>query len=282
MKKTTKLLTWVLAAAFAFNLTCARAMAAEAVSAAGVITKSAYNDTKVLLNNRELTLSAPLVAIEDESNPGFTVNYMPVRAVLESMGYIVEWDAANNAVVITSQNAVPQTDGVSASAEGTVAKAEYNATKVIFDGNELPLSAALISIVDEAAPGFSVNYMPVRAVLEGMGYAVEWSEAENAIRLTTQVSQEVIAEPVALRDMFPKLEAQGFTVEAIFEDDRREIVLTSGEMVATVFAPPVGETMARVVCGSKETPLTFIIVDGSSFVNEADFMAALKEVGFAQ
>ncbi|MDR1688118.1 MAG: copper amine oxidase N-terminal domain-containing protein [Clostridiales bacterium] len=255
---------------------------AGVVSAAGVITKAAYNNTKVLLNNRELTLAAPLVAIEDESNPGFTVNYMPVRAVLESMGYIVEWDAANNAVVITSQGAVPLTDGVSAPAAGTVSKAEYNATKVIFDGNELQLSAALISIVDEAALGFTVNYMPVRAVLEGMGYGVEWSEAENAIRLTSQVSEEVIAEPVALRDMFPKLEAQGFTVDVISEDGRVEIILTADGKTATVFAPPMGETMAKVVCGSEETTLAFVIVDGSSFVNEADFMTALAEVGFTE
>ena len=71
-----------------------------------------------------------------------------------------------------------------------ILSADYNENKVIYDGQELQLDRPMISVVDdEMAGGAFANYMPVRAVLEAMGYAVVWDGANNAVIVTTPGEQ---------------------------------------------------------------------------------------------
>ena len=79
----------------------------------------------------------------------------------------------------------------------SILSADYNANKVIFDGKELELERPLISVIDdEMTDGAFANYMPVRAVLEAMGYSVAWDSANSSVIVTTAkeltLSQTVI------------------------------------------------------------------------------------------
>lgn len=69
------------------------------VFAAGSIKSATFNENQVIYNGQALSLSQPMVSVVKEGEKNAS-NYMPVRAVLEAMGYIVDWDGSRNAVVI--------------------------------------------------------------------------------------------------------------------------------------------------------------------------------------
>ncbi len=69
------------------------------VFAAGSIKTATFNENQVIYNGQALTLSQPMVSVVKEGEKNAS-NYMPVRAVLEAMGYTVDWDSSRNAVVI--------------------------------------------------------------------------------------------------------------------------------------------------------------------------------------
>lgn len=68
--------------------------------AAGGIHSATFNNNQVIYNGQTLSLSQPMASIVKEGEKNAS-NYMPVRAVLEAMGFTVNWDASQNAVVIT-------------------------------------------------------------------------------------------------------------------------------------------------------------------------------------
>ncbi|MCL2396568.1 MAG: copper amine oxidase N-terminal domain-containing protein [Defluviitaleaceae bacterium] len=80
--------------------------------------------------------------------------------------------------------------GTTVLASGAIASATFNTNRVIFDGVELDLDMPLVSIVTEENPGFFSNYMPVRAVLEAMGYSVDWDGANNAVLVSSEATEQ--------------------------------------------------------------------------------------------
>ena len=65
----------------------------------------------------------------------------------------------------------------SAVAAGRILSAEYNEVTVSLGGEALNLQTPLISVIDEATPEYAANYMPLRAVLEALGYDIKWDGA---------------------------------------------------------------------------------------------------------
>ena len=79
--------------------------------ALGNIISAEYNhELKVIYNGQELQLAAPMIAIVDSDNPRSAVNYMPIRAVLEAMGYNVGWDSEARAALVTAAGYVEDTE----------------------------------------------------------------------------------------------------------------------------------------------------------------------------
>ena len=72
--------------------------------AVGEIISAQYNhELKVIYNGNELDLDVPMIAVVDSDDPRSAVNYMPIRAVLEAMGYDVDYDPVNRAALINTQ-----------------------------------------------------------------------------------------------------------------------------------------------------------------------------------
>ncbi|MCL2397972.1 MAG: copper amine oxidase N-terminal domain-containing protein [Defluviitaleaceae bacterium] len=94
---------------FVMGLVAGMLLVGTTVFAAGAIASAAFNANRVIFDGDELDLDMPLVSIVTEANPDFFSNYMPVRAVLEAMGYEVDWDGANNAVLVTTRAIAPVT-----------------------------------------------------------------------------------------------------------------------------------------------------------------------------
>lgn len=81
------------------------------VFGAGSIQSAAFNANKVTLDGKALDLSSqPMVSVVKDGETAFS-NYMPVRGVLEQMGYKVDWDSENSTVVVTSPGNAPVITG---------------------------------------------------------------------------------------------------------------------------------------------------------------------------
>lgn len=87
------------------------------VFAAGGIKSSAFNTNKVSFNGKELDLSGNQMISVVKDGEDNSSNYMPVRAVLEQMGYKVDWDGNTNTVIIGNMP-------IELSAEGAKVKRE--------------------------------------------------------------------------------------------------------------------------------------------------------------
>jgi hypothetical protein len=68
---------------------------------------------------------------------------------------------------------------VSAFAAGKIISAEYNDVKVFLDDIEIPLENPLVSIVNSETSEYFSNYMPMREILEKLGYTVYWKNPKT-------------------------------------------------------------------------------------------------------
>ncbi len=97
---------------FIMGLFTGLAITTTAVFGSNLIKSAEYNTSKIVFDGVELdTAGQPMVSIQEEGVSG-TKNYMPVRSVLEQMGYNVTWDGTNNTVIIKSTSNINNTDSV--------------------------------------------------------------------------------------------------------------------------------------------------------------------------
>lgn len=74
--------------------------------------------------------------------------------------------------------------GTTFAAGSGIQSAVFNTTKVTLDGNVIPLQSSLISITLDGQKNAS-NYMPLRELLESLGYAVEWDGTTDTVKLSS-------------------------------------------------------------------------------------------------
>ena len=116
-----------------------------------------------------------------------------------------------------------------------ILSADYNANKVIFDGQELELDRPLISVVDDEMDGAFANYMPIRAVLEAMGYTVVWDGANSAVLVTTpSASNLTLTQTVNIELMMggPVPVAVVITADPDFTEWRAEFTIAGSNFFA--------------------------------------------------
>ncbi len=87
---------------FIMGLVTGLTISTTVVFGSNMIKSAEYNTSKIIFDGVELDTSGqPMVSIQEEGSSGVK-NYMPVRSVLEQMGYNVQWDGVNNTVIIKS------------------------------------------------------------------------------------------------------------------------------------------------------------------------------------
>jgi hypothetical protein len=86
-------------------------------------------------------------------------------------------------------------------ANATIKKAEFNNVKVSFKGEELKLKEQLISVQKTGEENLT-NYMPVREVIEGMGYSVVWNGDKNMIEIANkeEVKDSIVSSSILNQD----------------------------------------------------------------------------------
>lgn len=191
--------------------------------------------------------------------------------------------------------------GTTVLAASAIASATFNDTRVIFNGEVLELNQPLISVILEGSTN-TINYMPVRAVLEAMGYIVDWDGENNAILVSTP--QEITPQAgdisldgfISFRDLASYLEQHGVVVSfgggLIFQPPER-ILNAAGQYVLApgIFFPfpePTLQNQPFVSVSTDEFPsfgihsghsVTFVIQDGFTMLNETEITHALRTVG---
>lgn len=73
---------------------------------AGQITSAVFSDAAVTFDGNAVELSNPMVSITTDGSEAANL-YMPVRELLEHLGYTVEWDDVKKTIAITPGYSVP-------------------------------------------------------------------------------------------------------------------------------------------------------------------------------
>ena len=118
------------------------------------------NAVRVFINNEEIHFT------ESGGTPFIDANgrtMLPVRACLDAIGASVEWEPQTR-VVITQKGNV-------------TIKIPVGSNEIIVNGNTIKTDAAAIILN-------SRTYLPLRAVLEAYGYAVDWDPYSRVVRAT--------------------------------------------------------------------------------------------------
>lgn len=144
-------------------------------------------------------------------------------------------------------------------AAGGIKKANFSNTTVTLDGKQIPLNNSLVSIVKDGEKD-SKLYMPVREILEHIGYDVNWNEKNNSVDLTSsknisKSNSENVEENVimALRSQGDRIISSGF-----FEaKDNQTLVLEINSNidgnVNLYFFNPKGQQVEAFAIGSANT-----------------------------
>jgi len=96
--------------------------ATTTLAATSAITSASFNETSIIFDGQVLDLPMPLISVVTTENPDAVSNFMPVRAVLEAMGYEIGWDGENNAVLVFTP------DGANLDEEAGQQRPTYQAT----------------------------------------------------------------------------------------------------------------------------------------------------------
>ncbi|QWU14581.1 N-acetylmuramoyl-L-alanine amidase [Paenibacillus sophorae] len=120
---------------------------------------AATGNNKIFLDGKELT-AGQSVPVE---NVNGTV-MVPLRMIVQSLGYKVDWNQNAKTVTISQQ--------------GKVISLVVGQKTAIVDGNEVPLNEAPVLRND-------TSLVPIRFISEQFGLKVEWDNKEKTVTITT-------------------------------------------------------------------------------------------------
>ena len=150
-----KLLTALLVAIFAFALLPAAAVHAN--------------------DNISVTING--VAVEFEGQPPIIVDsrtLVPVRAVFEALGFYVGWDPDTQTATLTS--------------DSHVVVISIGSAIFTTNGEEMPPLDVYAQIIGGS------TMLPIRAVLESVGYEVDWDDETNTVLITYEIPKDLPAQ----------------------------------------------------------------------------------------
>lgn len=125
---------------------------------------AAQSDVSIVIDNKEVEFTA------SSGEPFVDANgrtQVPLRVVMEQYGCDVEWDSANNAVVITKGD--------------TTVIVPIGQSYILVNGKSVAMDTA--ALVQNGR-----TYLPIRAVLEAFGADVEWDNGK--VSVTSPASSE--------------------------------------------------------------------------------------------
>jgi len=161
---------------FAFGLIVAT-IGLTTVFASTGIKSATFNENKVIFNGKELDIrSTQMISVikDGESNVN---NYMPVRTILEQMGYTVEWDGVNKAVIITGQRE-------NESVTNTHTSSSYDNNEKIRLYSDMNLPSVKMTVKNSELTGVKYNeeeYYSVKELSEALTGLIRLNNKDNLL-----------------------------------------------------------------------------------------------------
>ncbi len=159
---------------------------------------------------------------------------------------------------------------------GVIKSAQYNTNKVIFNGETLALNQPLISVVEEGSSNAS-NYMPVRAVLEGMGYTVNWDDTQKAVVVDSPKSSAVPESVTSNNNLQSTQQTSETWLKG--EDIGIKYGLTMGP-TKTGNGIRIEKNDILIIESPYENPPLCKLINGKLHFNEAEFLKLYHAAGF--
>lgn len=119
-------------------------------------TTAQCDEISVMVAGELLTFDQPPVIVNDRT-------LVPLRAIFEALGVIVDWDEETQTIAAQS-------------GDNTVIKLQIGSDKMLVNGEEKTLDVPAQKINDR-------TLVPVRAISESLGCTVEWIEETNTVKI---------------------------------------------------------------------------------------------------
>ena len=153
------------------------------VSVSTAATVSANDVISVIVNGQEVSFAGQGPVIVDGRA------LVPIREVFETMGFTVDWHEDTSTALLSDS------DGFFNIA--IQIGAPHFSTAVYDPDSPFPGHAAIIEFDVPAQIIGGRTMLPLRAVLESVGYRLDWDEDENTILITSAAGEErILSEPI--------------------------------------------------------------------------------------
>ena len=166
------------------------------------VTSSAAETKNITASYRDVTIVAdgtPIVPRDASGRPvePFIYNgatYLPVRAVADALGVSVAWDEATSTITLTRGGEPTAAAGQAMTSYADKAiTATYRDIKLVVDGKTIVPKDANGNTVDPFIYN-GTTYLPVRAVADALGVAVEWDPDTYTVYLGERIEWAVSKE----------------------------------------------------------------------------------------
>jgi hypothetical protein len=204
--------------------------------------------------------------------------YMPIRTVLESLGYTVSADSENRAVLLTKDEPAAKSGAVTGQPEVYEPETFLNDENAPFS----PEGIQLVKLTD--ADGNPAYFVKPKGLLDIVStqdkyYQFQYNEAENTFIVT---SNPPVTDSIHFWDALTNEGANlvdgtiNWWGEGLFVDFEKD-----GKTVSLHFLTDVTPSdFGTAECGGKITEFECYTSGGGTYVSEKTFIKALKDVGF--
>lgn len=173
-----------------------------------IITISGVFTTAVRANNaNEVSIVIDNVSLDSDVAPQIINDrtMVPVRAIFEAIGAIVEWDSSTSTATITK---------------------DTNIVKITVDSTEMYVNGNSITLDSPACIVNSRTLVPVRAISEALNLGVIWNDETRTVEIYTPptVDEEQIFERAKEFVTIPTGEQITHTTEVYYQEQLMEFV----------------------------------------------------------
>lgn len=173
-----------------------------------IITISGVFTTAVRANNaNEVSIVIDNVSLDSDVAPQIINDrtMVPVRAIFEAIGAIVEWDSSTSTATITK---------------------DTNIVKITVDSTEMYVNGNSITLDSPACIVNSRTLVPVRAISEALNLGVIWNDETRTVEISTPptVDEEQIFERAKEFVTIPTGEQITHTTEVYYQEQLMEFV----------------------------------------------------------
>ena len=175
------------------------------------------NDIRVTVNGEPVVFTGQTPVIVD----GTTL--VPVRGVFEHLGFDVQWN--------------PDTRQVSLTRDGGEVLITIGSGMIIFDGFQQNSGAPSRFQQDSGVPAQIINgstMLPLRVILENVGYELDWDGSTNTVLITQAVSAEELTS--LFFPIFAVIERHNQSLVGNF-DDLQMVIFDEEENLLTFLYP---------------------------------------------